>query len=166
MCELERAHLRRRRLTISRMLGTSPVHGDPCPSRFLDQKETADPSWRGVRKTLTPFFGRMMQIYVQQTPRVPVELHAVMHARQNGCPSLHMRGMLSMSWHITHRRFSSTSPTTVAARSPSNATAAAAILVQEMRSAQQSSSPKALWPLELMSGKCAHLSICHHALAQ
>ena len=37
--------------------------GRPLPlARFLDGKEIADPSWRGVRKSLMPFFGMQMQI--------------------------------------------------------------------------------------------------------
>ncbi len=37
--------------------------GRPLPlARFLDEKEIADPSWCGVRKTLAPFFGMQMQI--------------------------------------------------------------------------------------------------------
>ena len=37
--------------------------GRPLPlARFFDQKEIADPSWRGVRRSLTPFFGMQMQV--------------------------------------------------------------------------------------------------------
>ena len=37
--------------------------GRPLPlAKYLDEREEADPSWGGVRKSLTPFFGMMMQV--------------------------------------------------------------------------------------------------------
>ncbi len=48
---------------ISRDMRDISGAGRPLPlAKYLDEREATDPSWGGVRKSLTPFFGMQMQI--------------------------------------------------------------------------------------------------------
>jgi hypothetical protein len=61
--------------------------GRPLPlARFLDEKEAADPSWRGVRKSLAPFFG--MQTQILKKKKLQDESAQAIYVEQNHRPQL------------------------------------------------------------------------------
>ena len=61
--------------------------GRPLPlAKFLDQKELADPSWRGVRRSLAPFFGMQMQIL--KKTKLQNEGAEAIYVEQNHRPQL------------------------------------------------------------------------------
>ena len=68
-------------------------------AKYLDQKQTEDPSWHGIRKSLVPFFGMQMAvlkkrklrqdgsdgIYVEQNHRAPGRLSICAAPRRTPC---------------------------------------------------------------------------------
>ena len=77
--------------------------GRPLPiAKFLDQKEIVDPSWRGVRRSLAPFFGMQMQIL--KKTKLQNEGAEAIYVEQNHRPQLfyteHDRELMQEAWDM------------------------------------------------------------------
>ena len=78
--------------------------GRPFPvARFLDAKEREDPSWKGVRRSLAPAFGTVVQVLKKK--RLREEGKAALYIEQNHRPQLlyteEDRHLMEEAWTLT-----------------------------------------------------------------
>ena len=77
--------------------------GRPLPlAKFLDEQEIIDPTWRGVRKNIAPFFG--MQIQVLKKRKLKEGGGDPIYVEQNHRPQLfyteHDRDLMQEAWEM------------------------------------------------------------------
>ncbi len=77
--------------------------GRPLPlAKYLDEREQADPSWAGVRKSFAPYFGMMMQVLKKR--RLQEEGGEALYVEQNHRAQLlyteHDRELMEEAWQM------------------------------------------------------------------